>query len=43
MIWSLNMDDFKGECSNTRPNSITGKNRFPLVAKVKDVLEDDQL
>jgi hypothetical protein len=37
MIWALNLDDFKGECSNT------GENWFPLVTKVKTVLEDDQL
>jgi hypothetical protein len=37
MIWALNLDDFKGECSNA------GENWFPLVTKVKTVLEDDQL
>ncbi|GFG35342.1 hypothetical protein Cfor_10329 [Coptotermes formosanus] len=37
MIWSLNLDDFKGECSNT------GQNWFPLITKVKSVLEDDEL
>jgi hypothetical protein len=35
MIWSLNLDDFKGECSNT------GQNWFPLITKVKSVPEED--
>ncbi|XP_069703819.1 chitinase-3-like protein 2 isoform X1 [Periplaneta americana] len=37
MIWSLNMDDFKGQCSDN------GQSWFPLVTKVKSVLEDDEL
>nr|AJO25037.1 chitinase [Nilaparvata lugens] len=34
MIWSLNVDDFRASC---------GKNDFPLVRQVKNILEDDQL
>ncbi|KAJ9600933.1 hypothetical protein L9F63_000880, partial [Diploptera punctata] len=37
MIWSLNMDDFKGECSTT------DQKWFPLITKVKMVLEDNSL
>ena len=37
MVWSLNMDDFKGECSST------DQKWFPLITKAKMVLEDDSL